>query len=63
MASSPCGMAASRRGDIGQGWDPSRTREPPLARARSPPGSPETERRAPLLCRVSPLYLCLVIHL
>lgn len=28
-----------------------------------PPGSPETERRAPLLCRVSPLYLCLVIHL
>lgn len=25
--------------------------------------SPDTESRAPLLWRVSPLYLCLVIHL
>ena len=35
----------------------------PLPASPAAACSPETESLAPLLCRVSPLYLCLVIHL
>lgn len=46
----------------GAALDPAGQGSPPPA---SPAAacSPETESLAPLLCRVSPLYLCLVIHL
>lgn len=53
-----------RAGRAGRpGWTPPQTRAPPCQHRRQLRCSPETESRAPLLCRVSPLYLCLVIHL
>lgn len=53
-----------RAGRAGRpGWTPPQTRAPPCQHRQQLCCSPETESRAPLLCRVSPLYLCLVIHL